>query len=228
MSYWRLNPDCRRSERSTGETPSLNRLGNRGTTSDAASLVKVIYGHTSLSSYGDFFEGLLRDPAGVSAPTPSSPALAKAIADQVDPDRIGHVLELGPGTGVVTKALLQRGIRAHRLMAIEQGEFFVNLLKKRFPSSAIIRGDAMNFRVHVPPNIRISAIVSGLPLLNFPKERRRHLIEDAYTAVGPGGRFIQLSYGWRPPLSAVNGIKPAKTIVWRNFPPAHIWTYQRD
>lgn len=179
-----------------------------------------------MSTYAEFFEGLVRDPSGVSAPTPSSPALASAIASQVDLTRAGLVLELGAGTGVVTRALLDRGIDAHRLVAIELGEYFVNLLRQRFPSVNVMQGDAMNFGAYLPLRAPIAAIVSGLPLLNFSEIRRHTFIAGALRALGPGGRFIQLSYGWRPPIASAYGKKPDKTIVWRNLPPAHIWTYQ--
>ena len=179
-----------------------------------------------LSAYAEFLEGLLRDPTGVSAPTPSSPALASAMASKVDPARAGLVIELGAGTGVVTSALLDRGIDARRLVAIELGEYFVNLLRQRFPSVKVVQGDAMNFGAYLPLRAPIAAIVSGLPLLNFSKARRHELIAGALRALGPGGRFIQLSYGWRPPITSAFGKKPEKMIVWRNLPPAHIWTYQ--
>jgi len=66
---------------------------------------------STTTAYGDFLRGLVNDPKGVSAPTPSSPALARVIAAEVDLSREGLVIELGPGTGVVTEALLERGLR---------------------------------------------------------------------------------------------------------------------
>jgi phospholipid N-methyltransferase len=63
-------------------------------------------------------------------------------------------------------------------------------------------------------------------LLNFCPGCRRDLIERALAVQGPGGRFIQLSYGWWPPIARVAGILPNKMIVWRNLPPAYVWTYK--
>lgn len=176
-------------------------------------------------SYGDFLRGFLKDPRGVSAPTPSSPALAAAMAEKVDPLRPGLVVELGAGTGVVTEALLARGISAERLLIIEYGAYFVDLLRKRFPAATVIQGDAFAFESYLPPDARVSAVVSGVPLLNFPLWRRKTLIERALAAQDSGGRFVQLSYGWKPPI-APGRKELSRTVVWRNFPPAHIWTYR--
>lgn len=176
-------------------------------------------------SYGDFLRGLLKDPRGVSAPTPSSPALAAAMADKVDPLRPGLVVELGAGTGVITEALLARGISPERLLVVEQGAYFVDLLRSRFPGVTVIQGDAFVFARYLPADTSVSAVVSGVPLLNFPLWRRRALIEQALAVQGSGGRFIQLSYGWKPPI-APGRRELSRTVVWRNFPPAHIWTYR--
>jgi phosphatidylethanolamine/phosphatidyl-N-methylethanolamine N-methyltransferase len=176
-------------------------------------------------SYGDFLRGLLKDPRGVSAPTPSSPALAAVMAEKVDPLRPGLVVELGAGTGVVTQALLARGISAERLLVIEYGAYFVDLLRKRFPEATVVQGDAFAFERYLPPDTRVSAVVSGVPLLNFPLWRRKTLIERALAVQDAGGRFVQLSYGWKPPI-APGRKELSRTVVWRNFPPAHVWTYR--
>lgn len=179
-----------------------------------------------MSAYGDFFQGLLRDPGAVSAPTPSSAALAKAIAAKVDPLRAGLVVELGAGSGAVTQALLARGIAPERLIVIEFSDYFARLLAERFPGVRVVQGDAFQFETYLPLGEPIAAIVSGVPLLNFSLRRRRALIERALVLQGIGGRFVQLSYGWKPPIVSAFGVAPSKEIVWRNFPPAHIWTFR--
>jgi phosphatidylethanolamine/phosphatidyl-N-methylethanolamine N-methyltransferase len=178
-----------------------------------------------MSAYGDFLKGAMLDPGGVAAPTPSSPALAAAIAAKVDPLKPGLVVELGAGSGAVTEALLARGIAPERLIAVEFNDYFAKLLVQRFPGVTVIRGDAFELDKHLPIGEPIAAIVSGVPLLNFPLRDRRALIERALVLQGVSGRFIQLSYGWRPPVVSVFGVAPARDIVWRNFPPAHIWTF---
>lgn len=178
-----------------------------------------------MTGYVDFLKGLWRNPGAVSAPTPSSPALAAAIAAKVDPLRPGLVVELGAGTGVVTEALLARNIAPERLVAIEYSAYFADLLARRFPGVTVIQGDAFSFERLLPAGAEIAAVVSGVPLLNFSLARRRALITRALALQGLGGRFIQLSYGWRPPISSAFGVAPEKTVVWRNLPPAHIWTF---
>jgi phosphatidylethanolamine/phosphatidyl-N-methylethanolamine N-methyltransferase len=177
--------------------------------------------------YSDFLRGLINDPRGVSAPTPSSSALARAIAAEVDPSRDGLVMELGPGTGAVTQALLEHGIAAGRVIAIEQGPVFVGLMRERFPDVTVCEGDALLFENCIPAGARVAAIVSGLPLLNLPVPTRRSLLRRALRCQGRGGSFIQLSYGWHPPVSTQSGTSLSGKVVWRNFPPAHVWTYRR-
>jgi phosphatidylethanolamine/phosphatidyl-N-methylethanolamine N-methyltransferase len=176
-------------------------------------------------SYGAFLRGLIANPKGVSAPTPSSPVLADAIAAELDLSRPGLVIELGPGTGAVTAAL-QKRVGAERLLAIERETSFLTPLRTRFPDVDIRYGDALAFERFLPPDARIAAVVSGLPLLHLPQPARRSLLARALAAQGPGGLFIQLSYSWRPPVKAGDGMTLTKRAIWQNFPPAHVWTYR--
>ena len=176
--------------------------------------------------YQNFLKGLFHDPFSVSAPTPSSPTLARAIAAEVDPFRDGIVVELGPGTGAVTRALLERGVAPDRLIAIERDPDFVELLRQRFPKVHTFRGDALRFEGFLPQTGAVSAVVSGLPLLHLPLRARCDLLHRALNCRGDGP-FVQLSYGWRPLAPADSSIAVTGKIVWRNFPPAHVWTYVR-
>ena len=178
------------------------------------------------AAYADFLLGVFKNPKGVSALTPSSPSLARAIADEVEPSRDGLVMELGPGTGVVTRALLARGIPQRRLLLIESEPQFVQLLRRLYPLLDVRLGDGLRLQHHVPLPAAVAAVVSGLPLLHLPRQTREELIRSALAIQGPGGLFIQLSYGWRPPVPAERSFTITKKIVWSNFPPAHIWTYR--
>jgi phosphatidylethanolamine/phosphatidyl-N-methylethanolamine N-methyltransferase len=177
-----------------------------------------------MSHYAEFLQGLLLAPRAVSAPTPSGPVLAATMAAEIDLSRRGLVVELGPGSGTVTQALIERGMPQSRLLAVECTPYFVTLLRDRYPAADIRQGDAFAFERYLPANAEVAAVISGVPLFNFPAEKRAALIRKGLERCG---RFIQLSYGWVPPIQPLPGIRLAKTIVWRNFPPAHVWTYTR-
>jgi phosphatidylethanolamine/phosphatidyl-N-methylethanolamine N-methyltransferase len=179
---------------------------------------------TTAVEHLNFLRGLILRPKNVGAITPSSPALAKAIAAQVDPKRPGPVLELGPGTGVVTEALTERGVAEERLVAIEYDPDFAALVSKRFPKARVIRGDAFAFAEMLDGTIDqpYAAIVSGLPLLNFPVDTRRKLIESALERLASGAPYIQFSYGTNPSIPPTE----RAATVWMNLPPARVWVYR--
>src|SRR5436190_11451695 len=177
-----------------------------------------------------FLRGLIERPKNVGAIAPSSPALARAIAAQVDPKVEGPVLELGPGTGVVTEALIARGIAPERITAIEYDPEFAHMVRQRFPGVHVIEGDAFNL-VHTLGRDRdtpFAAIVSGLPLLNFPPHKRANLIEGALSRLKPGAPFVQFSYGLTQPAVAPKDFSVHRAaLVWKNLPPARVWVYRR-
>ncbi|HEY5338441.1 MAG TPA: rRNA adenine N-6-methyltransferase family protein [Rhizomicrobium sp.] len=177
-----------------------------------------------------FLRGLIARPKNVGAIAPSSPALAKAIAQQIDPSIPGAVLELGPGTGVVTEALIERGIAPERISTIEYDPDFAAMVAQRFPKVNVVRGDAFDFAhtLSLKDEDRFAAIVSGIPLLNHPMARRLALIEGAMDRLIPGAPFIQFSYGMQAPLPAPKGTTVKRAaLVLMNLPPARVWVYRR-
>lgn len=181
----------------------------------------------SAAQHLDFIKGLIARPKNVAAITPSSPALARAIAAQVDPAVEGPVLELGPGTGIVTEALVERGIAPERIIAIEYDPDFANMVAERCPGVRVLRGDAFNFPL-LTGDMQFAAIVSGLPLLTHPMLKRQALIEAALHHLKPCAPFVQLSYGTNPSVSAPDGvILKRAALVLMNLPPARVWTYRR-
>jgi phosphatidylethanolamine/phosphatidyl-N-methylethanolamine N-methyltransferase len=183
----------------------------------------------SAAEHLHFLKGLIARPKNVGAIAPSSPALARAIARQVDPKADGPVLELGPGTGVVTEALIERGLAPTRITAIEYDPDFAKLVAGRFPGVRVVEGDAFDFprTLNLDANARFAAIVSGLPLLNHPPERRRLLLDAIFAHLAPGAPYIQFSYGLSPPVPAPPGatVKRAAFIML-NLPPARVWVYR--
>ncbi|HEY3776989.1 MAG TPA: rRNA adenine N-6-methyltransferase family protein [Rhizomicrobium sp.] len=177
-----------------------------------------------------FLRSVILRPRAIGAIAPSSPQLARKIAQQVDPATPGAVLELGPGTGVVTEALIARGISAERLIAIEADPDLARLMRKRFPRLRVVEGDAFDLDYALPPDQSgaLAAAVSGLPLLNFPSARRRALIAAALARIPSGGPFVQFSYGFTAPVPADRELRVEQTaLVLANLPPARVWVYRR-
>ncbi|RZA14550.1 MAG: methyltransferase domain-containing protein [Lysobacteraceae bacterium] len=172
-----------------------------------------------------FLRAFLANPGKVASPVPSGPRLAAAVAAQV-PDGAGLVLELGPGSGAVTSALLEQGVAPADLVAIEYDPDFCALLRERFSASAILQGDAFAFR-SLLPQARFRAIVSGVPVLGLPLKAQHALLHDAMTALLPGKPFIQFTYSMTPPLNPPEAITVERAaIVWANLPPMHVWCYR--
>lgn len=178
-----------------------------------------------------FLRSLVDNPAITGAVAPSGPALSRLMASFADPEDSRPVLELGPGTGVVTTALIEHGIAPERIVAVEFNPTFCNLLVERFAGVSVIRGDAYNLDATLPPDQSgpFSTVISSLPLLTRPPEVRRALIEQALERTVPDGQLIQFSYSVLPPVKPVAGRFIVRRSKWvmMNLPPAQIWVYRR-
>jgi len=177
-----------------------------------------------------FLRSLIVRPRAIGAIAPSSPALARRIALQIDPNLRGMVLELGPGTGVVTEALIARGISIDRLIAIEADPDLARLMHERFPRLRVIEGDALCLEHTLPQEETgpLAGIVSGLPLLNFSPAQSRSLIAAALARMPSGCPFVQFSYGFTAPVLADKEITVERAgLVLANLPPARVWVYRR-
>lgn len=178
-----------------------------------------------------FLRALIARPKQVGAVAPSSRALARAIAEEVDPSRPGPVLELGPGTGVITQAILERGIGPERLTVVEYDPDFAAALTQRFHGIHVILGDAFDLSrtLGARSHDRFAAIVSGIPLLNFPARLRLAYVEALMERLLPGAPLIQFSYGIQAPAPAPSGHRvTCAAMIWANLPPARVWVYRRN
>ena len=175
-----------------------------------------------------FLREFLARPLKVASPVPSGRALARKIAEQIDPDPNGLVLELGPGTGAVTRAIREQGVPDSDLVAVESEPRFVALLRSQLPSVRIIEGDAFRFTELLGDRAKdLRSIVSGLPVLGQPLALRERLLGDAMASLRPRAPFIQFSYGIMPPLPVRTGIEVQRAAtVWQNIPPMQIWVYR--
>lgn len=181
-----------------------------------------------------FLKNWIDKPLMIGAVAPSSPQLARLMASHVDPARPGLVVELGPGTGVVTQALLARGIAPERIVSIEYNGDFCSLLRQRYPGVHFVHGDAYRLP-HALADIvgdephPIAAVVSSLPLFTRPLPERTRLLDDSFARMAPGSPFIQFSYALVSPVphGATRFEIERSGWVMRNLPPARVWIYRR-
>jgi len=196
------------------------------------SLVRVAKKPLRLDDEMQFIRTWIEKPLSTGAVMPSSKALARTMARYVDPAASGPVIELGPGTGPVTEALVQHGVDPARLILVEFNPDFCRLLRTRYPRATVVQGDAYRLRRLLETYVRspASAIVSGLPLVTKPVRTRLRLISDAMALLAPGAPFVQFTYAMVTPIpKALNGIKAeASELIWLNVPPARVWVYRGE
>lgn len=176
-----------------------------------------------------FLKAFLARPLKVASPVPSGRKLAAKIAREIDPKPGGLVLELGPGTGAVTRAIGARGIADEDLVLIESDRAFVRALRKTFPRARVIEGDAFDFPALLGNDAcGLRTVISGLPVVSEPPVRKRALVEAAIDALAPGRPLVQFSYSARPPLPVIEGVEVCRiATVWENIWPMRIWVYRR-
>jgi len=179
-----------------------------------------------------FLKTLIGSPRLTGAVSPSGRRLAQAMARAIGPVRQGLVIELGPGTGPVTKALLESGVAPTDLLLVEYDRGFCSLLAARFPGVRIVQGDAYALSETLGGLIDrpVRAVVSSLPLLNQKREVRSILFADAFALMRSDGVFVQFTYGLGSPIPASDCAgrfaARASAPIWRNLPPARVWTYR--
>jgi phosphatidylethanolamine/phosphatidyl-N-methylethanolamine N-methyltransferase len=177
-----------------------------------------------------FIRSWIEKPLSTGAVMPSSRVLARAMARYVDPQAAGPVIELGPGTGPVTQALVKQGIDPARLILVEFNPDFCRLLRSRYPQATVVQGDAYRLRRLLETYVDepVAAIVSGLPLVTKPLRTRLRLISDAMTLLATGAPFVQFTYAMLPPIpKELSGVRAeASELIWMNLPPARVWVYR--
>ena len=177
-----------------------------------------------------FIRTWIEKPLSVGAVAPSGKALARVMANYVDPRAAGPIVELGPGTGPVTEALVERGIDPARLTLVEYDPEFCRLLRQRFPTANVVQGDAYNLRQTLDGVLRepAAAFVSGLPLFNKPLKMRLDLLDQAFELMQADAPFVQFTYNAISPIPRSHGRVRAEASgrVWRNIPPARVWVYR--
>ena len=188
-------------------------------------------------SWWALFRQWLRDPLRTASVMPSSRELAAAMLAEL-PQNTRRVIELGGGTGALTRALLAHGIRGDALLVLELNEELHAHLHARFPQVRVLLGDAQQLPVMAAGNGFLAqgpadAIVSGLGLLSMPRETQAAILAAAFSCLRPGGHFVQFTYGPQPPVAddvaRTLGLQVRRgNFVLRNVPPATVYVYTRD
>jgi phospholipid N-methyltransferase len=177
-----------------------------------------------------FAREIWRNPRAMGAALPSSPQLAQAMAKLIpQPDKQTLVVELGAGTGIVTTALLQRGITAECLIPIEQSANLARYLQQNFPHMRIINGDALHLSELLGHDCqRVSTIVSGLPFRSLPRSLKHGIMAQIDKVLPHNGLLIQFTYDLSGRFSYLPGHfkRVATRFVWSNLPPARIDVFQ--
>jgi phosphatidylethanolamine/phosphatidyl-N-methylethanolamine N-methyltransferase len=179
-----------------------------------------------------FLRSWIEKPLHMGAVMPSGRVLARTMAQYVDIGSLGPVVELGPGTGAITSALIEHGVDQKRLVLVEYNPGFCALLRDRYPHAKVVQADAYTLRDSLRNVLSApaSAVVSGLPLVTKPMLTRLKLIRDAFVALAPGAPFVQFTYSVAPPIpKSLPGVSTeASERIWMNLPPARVWVYRKD
>jgi phosphatidylethanolamine/phosphatidyl-N-methylethanolamine N-methyltransferase len=194
-------------------------------------------GRDSRAGTALFLKRWLRNPLSMGAVVPSGRLLAEAMARTTLAEmtgRDGHVIELGAGTGEVTKALLAAGIPADRLALVEREAELAAFLRRHFPGPRIVEGDAARLpRLLEQQGIKsAAAVVSSLPLLSLPAEIVNGIVHSVFEVLPRGAALVQFTYGPSPPVpktlrEGLRLVGARGKRIWRNVPPAVVWTFRR-
>lgn len=178
-----------------------------------------------------FFRHWLRNPLGIGAALPSGAKVARAMARELSLEHSGAVLELGGGTGGVTRGLLAAGCPPERLVVIEREPDLAGYLARRFTAVRIVCGDACDADALLAAGgiDALATVVSSLPIKWFPRAAQRAVLDACFARLGPGGAFVQLTNALASPIPAGElGLDGEEvTRIWAHFLPVQIWRYRR-
>ncbi|WP_228734085.1 class I SAM-dependent methyltransferase [Xanthomonas euvesicatoria] len=176
-----------------------------------------------------FFREWITAPCSVAAILPSGRALASIITSELS-ERTGRVLELGPGTGVFTQAMIDKGVQEKNLILLEYNATFSSVLKQRFPCARLLQMDVAELE-SLPKLAGVDAVVCGLGLLNMPTHQVAAIMRGAFMHLKPGGRMYLFTYGFKCSVPMhilealdLEAVKMGRTYL--NVPPATTYCIQ--
>ncbi len=176
-----------------------------------------------------FLKRLIKNPRSLGAIAPSSKALARFICRHIDYKEGDYVIEIGAGTGSFTRAILNSGVPASKLIVVELDKELAQYLRLHFPAIQVIHGNATILEALIPACVigNVQTIVSGIPMVNIPKKVQKEIIDSCFRILGEEGGILQFTYGSVSPVSAESFGFFAQKLgrVLQNFPPATVWRY---
>jgi phosphatidylethanolamine/phosphatidyl-N-methylethanolamine N-methyltransferase len=179
-----------------------------------------------------FFRRAMAHPLQLFSPLPSSASLGRLVARHIPDIARARVVEIGGGTGAITRALLEAGLPPDRLIVIEIDDVLADYLRREFPDVRVISGDAALLPELLPRSWRgaVGTVINGIPMAVLSAPAQQHLFDTLIGALGAGGRYLQYTYSLFSPLQARRlGLKGRRLgITFGNFPPASLWTYSRN
>lgn len=178
-----------------------------------------------------FFKSWVESPRAMGTICPTGKVIATRMASVINTGSGLPVLELGPGTGAITKAILRHGVKPENLYSVEYTASLIPHLEAEHPGVNFIHGDAFDLQNALGEMAasRFDSVVSALPLLNFPVGQRIALVRDLLNRLPAGRPIVQLSYGPHSPVPPDWQTYTVEPLDWifRNLPPARLWIYRR-
>ncbi len=174
----------------------------------------------------------LKNPRQLGAVAPSSRHLGALLARHTIVDDFSPIIELGGGTGALTRALINTGLNPSRLYVIELDPALATYLKSALPQVNVIHGNAAELDQILPPEVigKVHRVVSGLPMINIPESIQRKILESCFKIMAPGGAYLQYTYSPRSSIDikAHHLKKKRLGTIFRNLPPATVWQYTKE
>lgn len=197
--------------------------------SDMAVDASASRSHAQVKNTTLFLRRWLANPLQMGSVIPSSPALCRRIAALVERKDDEVVVELGAGTGVISRALLAAGVPPEKLVVVEIVRDMADHLRQALPGVNVIQGDAFELARALPERLhgKVGTAICGIPLVLLPLEQQQRFV-DAVESVAPGKGFLLYTYCITSPLPYGKLGLTAKREAWTplNFPPASVWRYQ--
>ena len=176
-----------------------------------------------------FFRRWLSNPLQMGSIIPSSPKLGARIAKHIDKRSSSLILELGAGTGAITKSLISAGISPGRIVVVEIVPEMADHLRAKFSQTSVLQADAFNLPIQSlkDTGTEIGTVICGIPLVLLNEAKQRQFIQQV-EAVAPGRGFLLYTYCFTSPLPHRTLGLDAQRLDWTplNFPPASVWHYR--